>query len=158
MKHDADFITKVQELAAFLCGTCKNPDPDLLEQCGLPRDADDNGTLGIALELHGEIFLCAGCGWWCENSEMADISGGDQLCAEWRGGGRMTNAEVRGLVKRLNDAKCVEQHEPGQEAPSAEETCDHDWVYTGIQYGGDDESYHGEGRVYCSKCGADGDA
>lgn len=34
----------------------------------------------------------------------------------------------------------------------------HVWVYTGTQYGGDDESYHGEGRVYCANCGADGDA
>lgn len=32
------------------------------------------------------------------------------------------------------------------------------WVYTGTAYGGDDPSYHGEGRVYCSGCGADGDA
>lgn len=32
------------------------------------------------------------------------------------------------------------------------------WVYTGTQYGGDDESYFGEGRCYCQFCGADGDA
>lgn len=36
--------------------------------------------------------------------------------------------------------------------------CAHDWAYTGTEYGGDDERYHGEGRAYCSKCGADGDA
>lgn len=34
----------------------------------------------------------------------------------------------------------------------------HSWVYTGTAYGGDDESYHGEGRCYCEHCGADGDA
>ena len=34
----------------------------------------------------------------------------------------------------------------------------HEWVYTGTQYGSDDESYHGEGRCYCLNCGADGDA
>jgi hypothetical protein len=34
----------------------------------------------------------------------------------------------------------------------------HDWVYTGSLYGGDDDSYHGEGRCYCALCGADGDA
>jgi hypothetical protein len=34
----------------------------------------------------------------------------------------------------------------------------HVWAYTGAAYGGDDESYHGEGRVYCEICGADGDA
>lgn len=34
----------------------------------------------------------------------------------------------------------------------------HEFVCTGTQYGGDDESYHGEGRCYCVHCGADGDA
>lgn len=34
----------------------------------------------------------------------------------------------------------------------------HQWAYTGTAYGGDDESYHGEGRCYCTHCGADGDA
>ncbi len=34
----------------------------------------------------------------------------------------------------------------------------HTWSYSGTQYGGDDESYGGEGRVYCCHCGADGDA
>lgn len=34
----------------------------------------------------------------------------------------------------------------------------HSWVYTGTAYGGDDESYFGEGRCYCEFCGADGDA
>lgn len=33
----------------------------------------------------------------------------------------------------------------------------HSWLYTGVAYGGDDESYHGEGRCYCEHCGADGD-
>lgn len=34
----------------------------------------------------------------------------------------------------------------------------HRWAYTGTQYGGDDERWHGEGRCYCAHCGADGDA
>lgn len=34
----------------------------------------------------------------------------------------------------------------------------HSWVYSGTAYGGDDESYFGEGRCYCEFCGADGDA
>jgi hypothetical protein len=34
----------------------------------------------------------------------------------------------------------------------------HEFVCSGTQYGGDDESYHGEGRCYCVHCGADGDA
>jgi hypothetical protein len=34
----------------------------------------------------------------------------------------------------------------------------HEWACSGTAYGGDDESYHGEGRCYCIWCGADGDA
>lgn len=34
----------------------------------------------------------------------------------------------------------------------------HEFVYTGTAYGGDDESYGGEGRSLCAHCGADGDA
>jgi hypothetical protein len=34
----------------------------------------------------------------------------------------------------------------------------HRWVFTEDAYGGDDEAYLGEGRSYCSRCGADGDA
>jgi len=34
----------------------------------------------------------------------------------------------------------------------------HDFQCTGTAYGGDDESYFGEGRCYCIHCGADGDA
>lgn len=33
----------------------------------------------------------------------------------------------------------------------------HRWSHTGTAYGGDDESYHGEGRSYCQHCGMDGD-
>ena len=38
------------------------------------------------------------------------------------------------------------------------ESCPHEWVYTGTAYGGDDPSYHGEGRCICRLCGMDGDA
>ena len=33
----------------------------------------------------------------------------------------------------------------------------HEYECTGTAYGGDDESYFGEGRCYCIWCGADGD-
>lgn len=33
----------------------------------------------------------------------------------------------------------------------------HKYECTGTAYGGDDESYHGEGRCLCIYCGADGD-
>lgn len=45
-----------------------------------------------------------------------------------------------------------EDWDPGQKRPCPK----HEWNYTGVQYGGDDESYHGEGRCYCVLCGADG--
>jgi hypothetical protein len=37
-------------------------------------------------------------------------------------------------------------------------TTGHTWSYSGTNYGGDDERYHGEGRCLCAQCGADGDA
>ena len=50
-------------------------------------------------------------------------------------------------------------HDPRDDEPEEpEEECAHEWAFTGTAYGGDDESYHGEGRCYCTKCGADGDA
>lgn len=33
----------------------------------------------------------------------------------------------------------------------------HSWTFAGTAYGGEDDSYHGEGRSYCALCGADGD-
>jgi hypothetical protein len=47
-----------------------------------------------------------------------------------------------------------EDWDPGQRRRCAR----HVWVFTGSAYGGDDESFHGEGRTYCENCGADGDA
>lgn len=45
----------------------------------------------------------------------------------------------------------LEDDEPGS-------NCAHEWVCTGSAYGGDDERWMGEGRMYCLHCGADGDA
>lgn len=47
---------------------------------------------------------------------------------------------------------------PEPDPGSNDAGCEHDFVCSGTAYGGDDESYHGEGRSYCTKCGADGDA
>lgn len=38
------------------------------------------------------------------------------------------------------------------------ENCAHEWIFTGTAYGGEDSRWHGEGRCFCAKCGADGDA
>ncbi len=53
---------------------------------------------------------------------------------------------------------CREAASDNPYEPSEQNLCAHEWVYTGTQYGGDDESFRGEGRCYCSVCGADGDA
>ena len=45
----------------------------------------------------------------------------------------------------------------GDPADDSEESCPHSWSFTGTAYGGDDPRYHGEGRVVCRLCGADGD-
>lgn len=40
----------------------------------------------------------------------------------------------------------------------AGDECAHEWVSSGTNDGGDDARFHGEGRTYCLRCGADGDA
>lgn len=46
----------------------------------------------------------------------------------------------------------------GDEDDACTDPGGHRFVCTGTAYGGDDASYHGEGRSYCEHCGADGDA
>lgn len=54
-------------------------------------------------------------------------------------------------------AKAAEEADPDPEADKCPGPHGHKWAYTGTAYGGDDESYMGEGRAYCVYCGADGD-
>lgn len=61
-------------------------------------------------------------------------------------------AEARATLLGWKRAQAAEQGD------DPEETCAHVWVHTGTAYGGDDDRFHGEGRVYCAECGADGDA
>lgn len=57
-------------------------------------------------------------------------------------------------------AKTIHAYLRSDGGESFQEFCcpGHVWAFTGSAYGGDDESYHGEGRCYCVHCGADGDA
>lgn len=48
--------------------------------------------------------------------------------------------------------------DPGVAVDMEQFTCRHRWTYTGVGYGGEDSSYHGEGRCFCCYCGLDGDA
>lgn len=65
------------------------------------------------------------------------------------GGGAMGCFTIREVKDTLQE----EPNENGCTSPGG-----HEWAYTGTVYGGDDESYFGEGRCYCIHCGADGDA
>ncbi len=69
----------------------------------------------------------------------------------------MSAAEAAYRIKDRR-AKITEFSMSPEEALEVFDACAHDFVYTGSAYGGDDESFHGEGRCYCSKCGTDGDA
>lgn len=68
-------------------------------------------------------------------------------------------AAKRALLDRPAPAAdpLADDDEDGADAPCTNPG-GHDFQCSGTAYGGDDESYHGEGRSYCIWCGADGDA
>jgi hypothetical protein len=47
--------------------------------------------------------------------------------------------------------------DPDDDDPPCTNPEGHEWVCTGTGYGGDDERFFGEGRMYCTWCGKDGD-
>lgn len=61
-----------------------------------------------------------------------------------------------GASNSMFDADC--QYCDGSDPDRCTDPAGHQFECTGTAYGGDDESYHGEGRCYCIHCGADGDA
>lgn len=88
-------------------------------------------------------FTCPTCdGHGCKTKRI-DGKPTAVLCADCGGEGQRGATEWH-----------LENMDPGSNNPF----CRHDWSYTGTQYGGDDERWGGEGRAYCSYCGADGDA
>lgn len=50
------------------------------------------------------------------------------------------------------------EEEPEEDEESCINPGGHEFVCSGTNEGGDDDSYHGEGRSYCQWCGKDGDA
>lgn len=75
---------------------------------------------------------------------------------------RIATSEDRQAVQAMVDqigydrvAEMLNDMAPDEEPGSS---CAHEWTCTGSAYGGDDDRWHGEGRMYCSLCGADGDA
>lgn len=68
------------------------------------------------------------------------------------------NVTPEDLRRRLNLPTLCREGDDDEPDDRCSNPGGHSWVYSGTQYGGDDESYHGEGRCYCEFCGADGDA
>lgn len=107
--------------------------------------ADPDGT------LHGEheapeltYFPCPRCdGHGCILTEKDGVRAA-ALCPRCNG-----DRSLGATPDEVEEAAAISSDNP---------FCPHDWSYSGTAYGGDDESYHGEGRCYCSLCGADGDA
>jgi hypothetical protein len=61
-------------------------------------------------------------------------------------------AWLRNFVKLWDAAAELERAWADAERLAFEGECNHSWVENG------DEQHHGEGRIYCEWCGADGDA
>lgn len=82
-------LTAIQQLASFLTGTCGESHEPIVasEAVCAPLRGVDNDLIGAWLDSHGEIFVCAWCGWWCEHSEMCSLDehNGEQVCAECGG-------------------------------------------------------------------------
>lgn len=75
-------------------------------------------------------------------------------------GQRMTEyAQLRAEHPEIPAVKLWNYVRSDHDQPLQEFLCpEHQWVYTGSAYDGDDERWHGEGRCYCLICGADGDS
>lgn len=86
---------------------------------------------------------------------------GEFALAEARRARQDITNRAAGERRGATQGEAIEQ--PTDPAPiTSDDSCTnpggHEFECTGTAYGGDDESYHGEGRCYCIHCGADGDA
>lgn len=72
-RPEGSIETRADALVEYLRGTC-NPMPDWVAQ-----DPDENSILG---HLDDELFRCAGCEWWCEQSEAQEGPDGDDVCED----------------------------------------------------------------------------
>lgn len=59
--------------------------------------------------------------------------------------------------ERAADRAVLEDDDPGYPPPCSDPG-GHKFECTGSAHGGDDDRWHGEGRMLCVHCGADGDA
>ena len=119
----------------YLVATVNIPEVDIQEDEVLIKDHSENAGILAALESAGVVrstgqYIATGYVHVtvCKLVANPERADGDDECAQ----------------------ACADDEDGAD--------CAHDWVYTGTAYGGDDESFRGEGRVFCRLCGADGDA
>ncbi len=120
----------------YLVATVNIPEVDIQEDEVLIKDYSENAGILPALESAGIVQST------------------DQLVAT----GYVHVTVCKLLVAKPEQADGDDEYEEACADDEDGAHCAHDWVYTGTAYGGDDESFRGEGRVICRLCGADGDA
>lgn len=105
-----------------------------------------------------------------ENAQMREVlADARTLIAEWQtthvydmDGGDVIPTTDAGTVLLARIAALIGEPAGATGGDEPDDRCTgpkgHEWSYTGTAYGGDDERWQGEGRVFCIHCGADGDA
>ena len=69
----------IDELIQYLQGSCNSLDEGIQTILG-DYDSTDLSPENCD-QIDNEIFLCTGCGWWCEVSEMSEEDD-EQVCVE----------------------------------------------------------------------------
>jgi hypothetical protein len=72
------WYAKAHAVATTLQGTCMH-----LEQALEQHECEDlENDSAFLLELDNTVFCCETCGWWCEQSEMAERVDDRWICQE----------------------------------------------------------------------------
>ena len=71
-------VHEYQQIIDDLKGTCLGLEAHL-ESLGRVELMD---TASFTAQLDDQIFECAECGWWCEQSEATAIETGEDLCLD----------------------------------------------------------------------------
>lgn len=66
---------QIERLAYRLQGSCQSLDEAAEFECGI---SEDEMTVDDCHALDALVFCCERCGWWCEQSEMAE--GDEWIC------------------------------------------------------------------------------
>lgn len=74
----ADTNELAQQIADALRGGCEGDVSSACERLNVEE------TTELCMAVDQLIFCCECCGWWCDQSEMADsdLTGGDWVCSD----------------------------------------------------------------------------